>query len=311
MRIGNWISTATFACLIGFGVSHAQAAKPSLTTTLTITARGVYKDAGGTTTHKLTQEEFKQAEPKAQAALDKLVDRGVIGRGEPMIPVPKPDLSAEEEISSDQFALYFRSLAYEEDQLIQIEQDKRMTRQQAIQLRNDEIRQREEALRAMMIRNEADRQAAIAAQERERDRDRDRDRNRDPDPRPNVTTINTNTPVKSSTAEPKANPPITNTAKINLAPATTTGKPVAGAGQVQLTTPPVNNGNNNTSKSPSQANSNSGGTSRVAVAPTSRPSPPAPDRTPSKSSPSDNKSNSAPSSKDATKDDKTKTNTRK
>ena len=306
MRIGNRFLCASIGVVvaIGIGLSDAQAA--NLTGTLTTAARGVFKTAGGTPSHKLTQEEFKQAEPMIQTALDKLVDRGVIGSGAPMIPVLKPDLSMEEEISVEQFALYFRYVAYEEDQLIQTAHDKQVTRAQAVELRAQEMRLRAESIRASEIRAEADRQRSITEQQRIQAAQRD------PDQRPEFNPPNTNTPLKHGQDVVKSNPQIAPATKINVAPATTTGKPAAPAGQVQLTTPPANNGNNNGNKPASQGNSNNTGTSRVAVAPTPRPTPPPPDRTPAKSGPSDNKSNSGtgssgPGSKDTSKDDKSKT----
>ncbi len=184
-------------CLVGLGINLSAAKAANMTATLSTAGRTAFKAAGGTTTHKLTQEEFKQAEPKIQDVLDRLVQHGTIGGGQPIIPVAKPDLSGQEQISAEQFILYFRAMAYEEDQLVQIARERNVSRIQAEQIRAEQMQ-------AALINSETAR--ASAAAERDRDRDHDREQHSEHPDRTDVVYVPV--PTVPKPRWPKTNPVI-------------------------------------------------------------------------------------------------------
>ncbi len=139
MSFGKQALSVGVVLILSASVGLTAAFGAGVVATIYTAAKNTFQAAGGSTSHKLTQEEFKKAEPKVQLALDKLVEHGVIGGNEALVPVLKPDLSKEESVDADQFSLYFRAMAYEEEQLIQTIREKNLNRAQAAQLRQEQL----------------------------------------------------------------------------------------------------------------------------------------------------------------------------
>jgi hypothetical protein len=142
-------SAAILACLLVGLCASPEVRATTPITPLSNLAHTVFVGIAGLSSRTLSQKQFKRADPKIQAAINRAVANGWIGGNTELTRMETPDLSQEESISAEQFSRYFQAVAYEKDQWIRknmgdLNRQAQEDQIRAIELRTARLRQKSE-----------------------------------------------------------------------------------------------------------------------------------------------------------------------